>query len=355
MDFSMSEVFRCPVCKKYGHEYKSVTRFLLETLNYRFTCVRCGEFETSRDFVNYFFDTPESKENIEARAILSGIIRRSTDLHGSFRETITQENYKRIILSSGAPLSVDGQIDTLLRAIAERARFFGEFTESEPVESWVARAYLAEYENLSALIKELEQTSAPLIRKQGNSSGSFGPKAMYRFSLTLAGWERIREIKSIKGEGNQAFVAMWFHDKMYEVFDNAIAPALEAVGYKPYLVSRASNNNTIDDEIRAQIRKSKILIAEVTGERAGVYYEAGFAQGLGIPVIWCCNESWETRLPSDVEPITTNVPLVKSCKWPERMHFDTRQFPHIFWREEKDFKKQLSDRIQALGLDLEHV
>ena len=41
-----------------------------------------------------------------------------------------------------------------------------------------------------------------------------------------------------------------------------------------------------------QIRKSKFLIADFTGQRGGVYYEAGFAYGLGLPVIWTCRKDW---------------------------------------------------------------
>ncbi len=34
----------------------------------------------------------------------------------------------------------------------------------------------------------------------------------------------------------------------------------------------------------------RFMIADFTGHRGGVYFEAGFAHGLGIPVIWTCRE-----------------------------------------------------------------
>ena len=82
--------------------------------------------------------------------------------------------------------------------------------------------------------------------------------------------------------------------------------------------------NKIDDEIIAEIRNSKFLIADFTGNRGGVYYEAGFAYGLGIPVIWTCKK----------EDIS-------------ELHFDTRQYNHITWTNSEDLYIQLVNRIKA--------
>jgi hypothetical protein len=87
----------------------------------------------------------------------------------------------------------------------------------------------------------------------------------------------------------------------------------------------------VDDEIIAEIRRSRFLAADFTckpdGVRGGVYFEAGFAMGLNIPVIWTCKET--------------------SMK---DLHFDTRQYPHIVWENSADLYKKLKDRIGALAL-----
>ena len=77
-------------------------------------------------------------------------------------------------------------------------------------------------------------------------------------------------------------------------------------------------------KIIAEIRQSRFLIADVTQQKAGVYYEAGFAHGLGIPVIWCVREDE-----------LNNV------------HFDTRQYNHILWNSEKDLREKLETFIIA--------
>ncbi len=78
------------------------------------------------------------------------------------------------------------------------------------------------------------------------------------------------------------------------------------------------------DAIIAEIRKSLFMVADFTENRGGVYFEAGYAQGLGIPVIWTCRHDHKDRL-----------------------HFDTRQYNHILWTDEIDLFEQLRRRIEA--------
>lgn len=59
--------------------------------------------------------------------------------------------------------------------------------------------------------------------------------------------------------------------------------------------------------------------------RGGVYYEAGFAGGLGIPVIW-------TVAKDSLDDV----------------HFDTRQYNHIVWDAPETLRKLLAARIGAV-------
>ena len=87
--------------------------------------------------------------------------------------------------------------------------------------------------------------------------------------------------------------------------------------------------NKVDDEIIAEIRRSRFLVADFTCEpgkvRGGVYFEAGFASGLDIPIIWTCKNTSMRDL-----------------------HFDTRQYPHIEWNDSTDLYTKLKARIGAL-------
>lgn len=84
------------------------------------------------------------------------------------------------------------------------------------------------------------------------------------------------------------------------------------------------HNNNICDEIIAEIRRSKFLIADFTGQRGGVYFEAGFAYGLGLPVIWTCKKD-------DVS----------------NLHFDINHYNFILWEKSEDLCTNLCNRILA--------
>ncbi len=121
---------------------------------------------------------------------------------------------------------------------------------------------------------------------------------------------------------------MWFNNVTDDAYVNGFARAVTVTGYKPIRIDKKEHNNKIDDEVIAEIRRSRFLIADFTCEagkvRGGVYYEAGFAQGLGIPVIWTCKDTSISDL-----------------------HFDTRQYAHIVWKDPDDLFAQLKNRIGA--------
>lgn len=155
--------------------------------------------------------------------------------------------------------------------------------------------------------------------------------------LTGRGLSRMDDLDIIGPDTDQVFVAMWFGDEMSEIFEKGIVPALAEVGYKAFRIDQKEHANKIDDEIIAEIRRSRFVVADFTcgivqGEegdvgvpRGGVYYEAGFAQGLGLPVIWTVRQD--------------QIGLV---------HFDTRQFNHIAWTDADDLRVRLSRRVAAV-------
>ena len=142
--------------------------------------------------------------------------------------------------------------------------------------------------------------------------------------LSLKGWERVSSLRLQQSDSRQAFVAMWFSEDMNAAFSEGFLPALKATGYQPFRVDMREHNGKIDDLINAEIRKSGLLIADFTGQRGGVYFEAGFAMGLGIPVIWTCRNDHV-----------------------ESLHFDTRQYNHIVWTDAADLREKLQLRIEA--------
>jgi hypothetical protein len=61
---------------------------------------------------------------------------------------------------------------------------------------------------------------------------------------------------------------------------------------------RGEHINKMGDEIISQIRRSKFLIADFTGHRGKVYFEAGLA--MGLPVFWTCRRDDLDKLHFDM-------------------------------------------------------
>ena len=121
---------------------------------------------------------------------------------------------------------------------------------------------------------------------------------------------------------------MWFDDSVESAYYEGIAPAIQDCGFDAKRIDLDPTVDKIDDAIISEIRRSRFLVADFThgvkGARGGVYYEAGFAQGLGIPVIFTCRKDMI-----------------------DEIHFDTRQYAHIQWDTTCELRNSLRDRILA--------
>jgi hypothetical protein len=127
--------------------------------------------------------------------------------------------------------------------------------------------------------------------------------------ITDKGWELLETRP--KASGELGFVAMKFRD------GNAVRDAIEAgitrAGYKPMRIDADQYVGGIMDRIVAKIRESRFVVADFTGNKGGVYYEAGFAFGLGTPVFTLCREDC---LEGDENT---------------RVHFDVRHLNLLTW------------------------
>ena len=77
-------------------------------------------------------------------------------------------------------------------------------------------------------------------------------------------------------------------------------------------------------EIIARIKECRSIVADVTGHKNRVYFEAGYAMGMDLPVIWMCHEDDK-----------------------DKAHFDTNDRNHIFWKDIDGLRRSLANRILA--------
>jgi len=143
------------------------------------------------------------------------------------------------------------------------------------------------------------------------------------YRISAKGWMRIQELQASKTVIPQGFIAMWFDESMI-LARTQIQNAILDCGYTPVIIDVKEHNNQIVPEIFFEIEQSTFLIADLTGHRNGVYYEAGYAQALGKEVILLCNKSDFVNL-----------------------HFDVAQKNTIVWEDESDLYNRLTKRIIA--------
>jgi hypothetical protein len=154
-----------------------------------------------------------------------------------------------------------------------------------------------------------------------------GSTASLEFIITAEGWEKVAELNESNADSKQVFVAMWFDTEMNRYFKDGIKPGIESAGdYQVLRIDLSEHNNKICDQIIAEIRRSRFVVADFTGNRGGVYFEAGFALGLGIPVIWTVQKKFLDE---------------------DGVHFDTRQYNHITYETPEELGDKLNNRIRA--------
>lgn len=147
-----------------------------------------------------------------------------------------------------------------------------------------------------------------------------------RYKLTFKGLSELAKLNTEGANSNRCFVAMSFDQEDQYIFETIRQACYDANKYEAFTVKdeHLDSVQTINDGIIAGIKKAKFCIADFTKQKDGVYFEAGYAAGRGMKVIYTCRED----------------------HWKDT-HFDTNHFPHIIYKNEADLKVQLINKIQA--------
>ena len=117
------------------------------------------------------------------------------------------------------------------------------------------------------------------------------------------------------------FTIMPFTEEFRDVYAS-YAAVCEEFGFTAERTDQEESLERIIPRIIAGIRRSAFVIADATESNPNVFYEIGFAAGLGMPVIVTARKG--TSLPFDIVDI-----------------------PIIFWTGQEDLKGQLRKRIET--------
>ena len=147
-------------------------------------------------------------------------------------------------------------------------------------------------------------------------------------TLSFAGWEQFEELRRGTPSGHKAFMAMEYGDPILDrLVNDHFRAAVRETGFDLRRLDDEPRAGLIDDRLRVEIQSSRFLIVDLTHRNAGAYWEAGYAEGLGKPVIFTCQEA----------------------KFAEASHFDTNHHFHVLWneRDPQTAAKQLKASIRA--------
>lgn len=292
------QLFSCPICGVPAHKGGDMENVIVD-------CPKCGDYE-----VDMKIGLIGRNEN-NAQVRISGWIREQNE--AGIIPKIVPDIQRRI-----GQMSIPNINERSARLLRTFAAKFGDMDSwYQPIDvandfEIMATSYSTDWSQTMELIKVLIFEGKILNRNtliQLNVPGLLAVEAMKR-----------RQNNSARG-----FVAMDFAPQMNEAWTNGFDAGIRAAGFAPIRIDAKDFVGGITDEIMSEIRQARFVIADYTGAKAGVYFEAGFALGLGVTVIPTCRADEIGKL-----------------------HFDIRHLNTLVWNDPADLAERLAKRIRAV-------
>ena len=277
---------------------------------------RCGQYRITSSLYGWFrgpsSDNALSPSQQRDRALLPFLSAHTKQMSAQSAEAYIEDDNWRALAEAHRGTTVSTKLRRILGYMGERSTHLGSIVDMVP--------------NDFLLFDVIETNEMDHLLAALSRQGLIGAaSSSHCVQLTVEGWDRLEQGEGGHGVGGRCFVAMSFDRSLMPIWQDGMYAALKLdCGLDPIRIDQIPHNEKICDRLLAEIRSSQFLVADFTQHRGGVYFEAGFAMGLGRPVIWTCRKD-------DLQ----------------NAHFDTRQFNHICWSEAADLREQLRDRVRA--------
>lgn len=304
----------CPVC---GTELKKAPVYVSNRDVKIFSCYRCGDFNLSRQIlVNLPRDLQLNKNaDIKISHALRSMqrINENVELSTSMIDAILEKPLPR----------PQEQADLLIRWLAEHTDSPGEQVSFDPIEH---RFSIIGAKSVNDFILVLSHLIDKVGLVKGEIKAMVGGYYFGRLALTFDGWNYYETLLKGRTTYRKAFMAMKFGDpELNAVLENIFKPSAKMAGFDLFKLDDAPRAGLIDDRLRVEIQSSDFLIADLTHDNNGAYWEAGYAEGLGKPVIYTCEkEKFES---------------------PQKTHFDTNHHLTVIW--DKNAPELAGDLLKA--------
>lgn len=285
-------LYKCPICKSKADMLPSTGDY--SSVN----CPKCQTFSVTGNAINTLSDVPDESR---ARVSLSYQLNLKSRA-GQENIFLTDDDIENAIKNPLLPTHRE-QADNLLLYIADKTLCLG-----------VDYAVSADQDHV---IIGSETSKGLYIIRQWLIDGKLledRKNAVVR--LSIDGWMKVDELrKEAETDSTLAFLAMRYgDDEVSNFMKSHIVPAVGECGYLLERLDERPKAGVLDNRMQLMIKQSRFLIVDVTGDNSGAYWEAGYAYGLGKPVIYMCRAK-----------------DARSTDKKKRPHFDVDHHQAVFW------------------------
>jgi hypothetical protein len=320
---------KCPICL---NNHSAPATVNASGGGYGVNCPICGDFKLSNETYEDYLSGQSafgSQLTEKCRALLAYKVRNGTPSAGSKFVTVTSDFIVNFVSGGCVGPTPAMQAENIIRYIGDEVSRSGQKLQNTPDDLFsiigapnptMAGELLLELEGrgwLLGIVREAMGIDPSLLSA----------------NLTLEGWERYEAQKRGEVSGKVGFLAMQFNDKTLEAFvKNVVKPAVKnGMNYDLLDTRDTARAGIIDNLMRTQIRDSAFVIADLTHDNWGAYWEAGYAEGLGKPVIYICEQSKFDKA---------------------KTHFDTNHCTTVTWDNDKP-EEFVKDLVATLRRSLE--
>lgn len=321
----MSEDNKCPIC---GEE--TVISEANNMFGKFFSCNHCGRIHIEQSV----YETLLNNEDLKLKACLyfyfthqnkgkvNYLITNIKDAENKDKQVLQVDEIKNLY-----PDNISEKVDKILLNLSNMS--------SEVGNSFIFPYKKGKFEHLLFITnyEDSEHIRANLLDFLSNINyikmGKSLPKEGAYCTISYEGWKRIDEVNKKYKSFKKAFIAMWFEEETDWKRD-IIKKSIREKGYTPIIIDEKQHNGFIVPEIIHEIETSDFVVADLTGNRGGVYFEAGYAMALGKTLILTVDDRKDEKGENLVKP-----------------HFDVAQINQVRYKGEEDLKKGLMNRIEA--------
>lgn len=285
-------------------------------------CPRCGRFEISGTALTLF---QNSEEKDKVLSVSFWLRKNQSDNIKRF-VTLDSKNLRELLVPF-IPLRPIEQANNLLLWVGNKIKKADERVVI-PLRILISVTGSSDEDELHYVIRYLMEQGL-LENASSIKALSFNKDEprLFEAKMTFSGWSKYDELLRVNEESHLVFMAMKYDQEPLEtLFMDVIKPAVDGTGFEIRKLTEEKRAGLIDDKLRVEIRRSKFLIADLTHDNNGAYWEAGYAEGLGLPVIYICEKNKFDN---------------------QKSHFDTNHHLTVPWEEDPNTWRKFAEELKA--------